>query len=322
MLAARRKVGGPPVHAWLTDVQAALFSDMDNVRVASILEHTHALLGTPEQEAELPVEACPVLKLQVGSCLDRGIRRKSRPNEDSIFIAQGILHGPAVPPRPFALLIVADGMGGQTNGQEAGHIAIQSLVEYVYTSLVSRQTGPNELMALLCEGIQHANALLHQRNREQLTHMGTTITAALVSDATACVANVGDSRMYLYHCSSGLFQVTRDHSLVAALAEAGMIRPDEIYTHPRRNLIYRCLGEKPTVQVDTFVVTFADGDLLLLCSDGLWEMVRDPQIEKTLADSASMPSQKASMLVQVALAAGGPDNVSAIVAQASKACST
>ena len=173
-------------------------------------------------------------------------------------------------------------------------------------------------LPLLSEGVQYANHKVYQYNQEHRANMGTTITATLVSGATAYVVNVGDSRTYLHRKASGLSQITRDHSLVAALVEAGIIQPDDIYTHPRRNQIYRCLGEKPRVEVDAFVVPLADGDTLLLCSDGLWEMVRDPQIEAILSGPTSTPSQKVDTLVQAALAGGGVDNVSVIVVRVRK----
>lgn len=320
MLASHQNGTRLPVQAWLTNVRTSLLSDIDSAHAASILGHANALLRTHSDIKEASNEDQATLELQVGSRLDRGIRRKDRPNEDSLFVTQGVLHSLYASPKPFALFIVADGMGGHANGQEASQLAIQFLVEDVYSSLSSKQVTPNAFLSLLTEGIQCANHKLYQHNTGHATNMGTTITAALVSDATAYVVNVGDSRTYLYRKASGLSQITRDHSLVAALVQAGIIQPDDIYTHSRRNVIYRSLGEKPTVEVDSFAVPLADGDTLLLCSDGLWEMVRDPQIEAILAHSVPHPSQTANTLVQAALTNGGLDNVSVIVVQVRKVC--
>jgi serine/threonine protein phosphatase PrpC len=262
----------------------------------------------------------PVLALQVGSHLDPGIRRKHRPNEDTILVTQGSVPSvsPAPWPKPFALLIVADGMGGQAHGQEASRLAVRALAEYVSGSLGSQQTKPEALLPLLTAGVQYANQLVYQHNREQSDNMGTTMTAALIMDTTAYVAHVGDSRLYLHRQPTGLVQITQDHTVVASLVAAGIIGSEGIYTHPMRNRIYRSLGEKATVEVDGSSVPLAVGDLLLLCSDGLWEMVRDPQIAAILTTSRSHPSKTAYALVQAALAGGGEDNVSVIVAQVSK----
>jgi len=253
------------------------------------------------------------IALRIGTALDPGIERKLRPNEDTLSVTRGLI--PAASPKPFVLLIVADGMGGQGHGQQASRLAVQSLVENVSGSLCSKQTTPQSFLALLEEGVQSANRVVYQRNREQRTQMGTTITAALVVDTTAYVAHVGDSRLYLYREPGGLSQVTHDHSLVAALVTAGVIQPEEIYTHPRRNLIYRCLGEKASMEVDACAVQLAAGDILLFCSDGLWEMVRDQQIAAILTSPKPDPSQIAQALLQAALAGGGEDNVSVIDVQ-------
>ena len=144
--------------------------------------------------------------------------------------------------------------------------------------------------------------------------MGTTITSVLLLDEAAYIVNVGDSRTYVYHDPEGqLVQVTRDHSLVARLVETGAISRDAVYTHPNRNKVYRGLGDKGTVKVDWFTLSVSAGDYLLLCSDGLWEMVRDQEIERIMQKCASNPPQASTALVKAALKSGGADNISAIV---------
>ena len=137
----------------------------------------------------------PMLALQVGSHLDPGIKRKHRPNEDSIFVTHGFMTSPSASPKPFALLMVADGMGGQAHGQEASRLAVGSLVEYVSISLRSRQMTSEAFLPLLVEGVQYANRVVYRHNQEQRTDMGTTMTATLVVDTTAYVAH---ARRHLY----------------------------------------------------------------------------------------------------------------------------
>ena len=260
-----------------------------------------------------------VLDLRIGARQDPGIRRRYRPNEDTILITRGLMPSASLstPPKLFDLLVVADGMGGQGHGQEASQIAVQSLAEYVSGSLGAQQRLAEDFLPLLRAGVQSANRVVYERNQQQETAMGTTMTAVLVIEATAYVAHVGDSRLYLHRETTGLVQVTRDHSAVAVLVAEGIIAPDDIYTHPMRNRIYRSLGEEATVEVDASVVPLEALDSLLLCSDGLWEMVRDPQIADIVATRMSTPSDTAHALIQAALAGGGDDNVSAIVAQVS-----
>lgn len=255
--------------------------------------------------------------LLVGWLSHPGITRWHRPNEDSIFAVQGTRAHQAQP-QPFGLFIVADGMGGQKQGQEASRLAIQTLIERVWPQ-VSGCSGLHEAdcRQLLIEGVQAANQAIHHRNQEQRTDMGTTITAALVVGLTAFVVNVGDSRTYLHRESEGLRKVTQDHSVVAYLVEAGIIQPDDIYTHPQRNRIYRSLGSQPMIQVDAFIEPLQPDDTLLLCSDGLWEMVRDPGILQLLRDGVE-PSQMSQALLEAALEGGGADNISVIVVHATE----
>lgn len=267
-----------------------------------------------------PGEACSsALIVRIGSRLDPGFQRRYKPNEDALFVRQGTFLSAAATPTPFALLLVADGMGGQEHGREASWLATRSLIASLSGPLRTRQTQPEDWLSLLVAGVQRANQAVYQRNQAQYTRMGTTMTAALVIDTTAYVAHVGDSRLYRFRPSKGLSQITHDHSLVALLMEMDIIQPEDIYTHPMRNQIYRFLGGSAEVEIEQATVPLAEGDTLLVCSDGLWEMVRDQHIAALLSASTSDPEATASALVQAALAGGGADNVSVIVAQVSNA---
>ncbi|GCF10188.1 PP2C family serine/threonine-protein phosphatase [Dictyobacter arantiisoli] len=249
----------------------------------------------------------------VGARSNAGIKRKYKPNEDSLFAAQGVLRSASKSPM-FGLLVVADGMGGHANGEDASRLAIQAIASYLLPRIIGQPVQQGDAYAsLLVEGAQQANLAVHQNNIEQNGDMGTTITATLIIDGIAYVVNVGDSRTYLFNPALGLRKVTTDHSVVASLVEAGIIKPDDIYTHPKRNQIYRSLGEKPAVEIDSFTVQLQPGDKLLLCSDGLWDMVRDPKIEAVVKNPDPNPFVIGDALIQAALDGGGEDNVSVIV---------
>jgi serine/threonine protein phosphatase PrpC len=282
--------------------------------------------GQPDAQAEITEKPYKVeqvtgrnLSLVVGTRTDPGIKRKHKPNEDSLFAMQGA-RTHSVQPEQFGLFVVADGMGGHANGQDASRLAIQTIINYMLPILsAGGEMNDDGFMKLLSDGVQQANQAVHQNNQERRADMGTTMTTALVVGSMAYIANVGDSRTYLYREPEGLSKITHDHSVVASLVDAGVIKPDDIYTHPKRNQIYRSLGEKPVVEVDTFKVRLQPGDKLLLCSDGLWDMVRDPEIQRVMRTPASDPSQTTSGLIQAALDGGGEDNISVIVVNATEA---
>jgi serine/threonine protein phosphatase PrpC len=260
------------------------------------------------------------LRLVIGIGLDPGLVRKDKPNEDSLFAIQG-LRTSNDESAPAGLFVIADGMGGHANGGDASRLAVREISNIIVPALlrddgdVNRDEQDEEefFINLLEDGVQRANNAIYQRNRTMPDMMGTTVTTALVVNTTAYIVNVGDSRTYLYRAEDGLVQITRDHSTVARLVEDGEIEPDDIYTHPQRNQIYRCLGEDPMIEMDTFVVPLEPDDILLLCSDGLWEMVRDPVMEKIIASSSHLPGQISNILVQAAINGGGADNISVVV---------
>lgn len=251
---------------------------------------------------------------QVGVGWNVGLTRRDTPNEDSLLVLQATCtyQGQLI---PFGLFAVADGMGGHEHGQEASRLAIQSVMHTVLQNiLMGNDLSDAYLSDMLIGGVEWANQMIRQQAQANGKDMGTTLTAALLVGQKAYVVNVGDSRTYLFREGKGLQQITHDHSLVASLVALGQIKPEEIYTHPERNKVYRSLGYSDEVKIDCFTVDLRTHDRLCLCSDGLWEMVRDPMIERVLRSSDDLTFVSDS-LVQAALRGGGVDNISAIVVQ-------
>jgi serine/threonine protein phosphatase PrpC len=166
--------------------------------------------------------------------------------------------------------------------------------------------------------IQQANDAIIRYGEQKTSArgLGCTVTAALILHDRAYIANIGDSRTYLLR-DDQLKPVTRDHSLVAKLVETKQIEPEDVYTHPQRNLIYRSLGAgHKKVDVDVFQETLRPNDTLLLCSDGLWEMLRPEDLQRELSEKQS-PQQICNTLIDMANQNGGEDNISAIIVHVS-----
>ena len=225
-----------------------------------------------------------------GSRTDIGCLRDH--NEDSLVVT---------PP----LFAVADGMGGHAAGEVASEIAVRVLSELA-------PEHPD--VEALGRAIEEANRAVIQAAREGRGRqgMGTTMTAAMLEGERLVIAQVGDSRAYLLH-QGKLQQLTRDHSLMADMIEAGQLTPEEARTHPQRSVITRALGSDAHLHPDIYEINVETGDRLLICSDGLSGMIFDDQIENTLR-RVQDPQRCASPLVNEAIAAGGHDNVTVIVA--------
>jgi serine/threonine protein phosphatase PrpC len=269
----------------------------------------------PRASAE-PAEAeeQPGGKLSAGYASDPGKRSN---NEDSL-ISLVVEAGAAPDGYPsLGLFAVADGVGGHAGGEIASQAAIRGLarrlMETVFTPVIGGAAlEAEDIETRLVQAVQQANeAILGLRSQEEHNDMGSTLTAALVCGGQAFIANLGDSRTYLGRAGK-LEQVTQDHSLVARLAQEGLIRREQIYTHEQRNVIYRSLGEKADPQIDTFRLSLQPGDRLVLCSDGLWESLRDEMIEETLLANTD-PQQASASLARLAKIAAGDDNISVIV---------
>ncbi|TMD02169.1 MAG: zinc-ribbon domain-containing protein [Chloroflexi bacterium] len=260
--------------------------------------------------------------LLAASDSDAGDVRRSEPNEDSTLALelQRVHESQAF---PVGVFIVADGLGGHDNGQEASRMAINIIAERMVRDLLAaplasekagetvEEASEDSLAALLQSTIEDANAAICQVNQRDKTDMGSTITGFMVVGDFAYILNVGDSRTYMVRAGQ-IYQLTTDHSLVGQLVAGGLIQPDDVYTHPQRSQIFRSLGDKPNVQVDIFKQQLHPGDILLSCSDGLWEMVRNPQIESIL-NNAPDPQTACTQLLETANTNGGEDNVSAVV---------
>jgi protein phosphatase len=261
----------------------------------------------------------PVTGLYLWSGRASDVGRVRQINEDSLltFEAMVIEHDEHL---PVGLYVVADGMGGHQSGEVASAIAVRTIGSIVNSMLIGPLVAgdpvahdPNTCANLMQQAVLEANRRITQLARERHSDLGTTVTAALVLGSDLTVANVGDSRTYVWR-NGQLAVITRDHSFVAQLVAAGQIAPNEIYTHPRRNEIYRALGDPNLTanEVDTFSHHLLPGDGILLCSDGLWDFVRDPAIGATLADQDAEPGAMCRSLVDQANSAGGEDNITTI----------
>ena len=228
------------------------------------------------------------------------IGQKRQLNQDFIYLSEipiGNL------PNVF---VVADGMGGHNAGDYASRYAVETVVDEIGASF---EKNP---VRILGGAIEKANTLIRQKAQENISYsgMGTTMVAATVIGRYLEVANVGDSRLYVIR--DGIEQITQDHSLVEEMVRMGGIDKASARNHPDKNIITRAIGARDDIEVDFFNVELREGDLVLLCSDGLTNMIDDEGIHRILTEDGSL-KDRVDKLVETANRNGGKDNISVIV---------
>ena len=288
----------------------------DNL-VAARLEHegrVFLLLAEPAAEPSPPPPTPPGLRLLIGQRSDVGQVREL--DEDSLLVLTLAPTYEARTSPVMGLFAVADGMGGHEGGEIASKLALQVLADHVLRTVILPELAgelilEEDVAVRLRQATIAANDAVYLTRQKRGNDMGTTLTTAFIRDDRLFLAHVGDCRAYRWN-ADGLAQLTTDHSVVASMIAEGRAAPEEIYTHPHRSIIYRCIGDKPVVTVDTDILPLAPGDRIILCSDGLWEMVHDEGIEDVLLQEADVQAA-CDLLVRHANLAGGEDNISVII---------
>lgn len=209
---------------------------------------------------------------------------------------------------PPHLFVVADGMGGHAAGEIASNVAVQTIKEYFTQNCLT-----DDPHRILEKAIMQANTIVYEMaaSKNDCAGMGTTLTAVYVTDTKIYWGHVGDSRIYLYR-NNELSQLTNDHSLVWELVQNGNITKEEASVHPQRNMLTQAVGTSSNIKVDTGVTEWNTGDILLLCTDGLTNMVSEQTI-CSLLSLQPLTESVVSMLVEQANNAGGLDNITVIL---------
>jgi len=235
-------------------------------------------------------------------------------NEDTVFVLNATLAGTSEG-MPFGIFLVADGMGGHQNGEVASGIAARTIAAYLVQKLYFPffSLKPESQGESFQEIMRNAVLEAQQAVIKNVPGGGTTLTAAFVLGDQVTLAHVGDSRAYFIYPDGRMQAITRDHSLVKRLIELGQITEKEAYVHPQRNVLYRAVGQGEPFEPDVNTFPLPHPGYLMLCTDGLWGVLPDIEVYRII-NSASNPSMACHELVEAANAAGGPDNISVILA--------
>lgn len=224
-------------------------------------------------------------------------------NEDYFFISY--------PDDEIQLFILADGMGGYNGGEIASRLAVTTAKNYIMTNYEKTEKEKESLLDLVKSSSQYANMVVYEKAQEkpELNSMGTTLDICLIYQNKAFIAHIGDSRVYRIRNES-IKKMTKDHSYVQQLVDEGKITKEESLKHPKKNMLMKALGCTPFIEPDGLIKGFVKNDALLMCSDGLTNMVSEEDILKIVEEN---PTDSTKMLVQKANDLGGADNITAII---------
>jgi len=309
------------IYQWLTGSTQVSFNPNLPPAINTLFERvltppgvaTGMELAMAFQQASRETSTPVAVDFRLGRRTDVGMERTL--NEDSLLTVETNRTTQSIS-QALGIYAVADGMGGHAAGEIASSTIVNILAQKAAAdlfALASKPLTPEEHCKWLSEAVELANQTVFDMRKSAGSDMGSTLVAIMLDANRACIAHVGDSRAYRIN-ERGIEQLTTDHSLVERLIATNQITREEARHHPQRNVIYRTMGDKPKVEVDTSIHTLTAGDRLLLCSDGLSGMVDDSTILRIVMESSS-PQAACDALIDAGNAAGGEDNISVVIIQ-------
>jgi len=235
---------------------------------------------------------------------DTDVGRVRNANQDAFYISEENDN--------YKLCILADGMGGYTGGEVASRLACISAAEYIKQNFQNeKQYTKEELQELIKEAMQYSNRVVYEKSQEEqeLEQMGTTVEICLIYNNRAYIGHIGDSR--IYRIRQGIMRkITLDHSYVQKLVKDGTITKEEAINHPKKNMLMKALGCEEFIEPDVMVKGFNPGDIILICSDGLTNMIAEAEIHNIINQDRENAVTK---LIAKANELGGYDNITAII---------
>ena len=293
--------------SWLTGSKPTPTKTLDTANTAPLTDQQlQSIVGNQNPRFELQ---------QLIAAGGQSVGKQRELNEDSLLAITSTMAGNAGN-LPFGLYIIADGMGGHQFGEVASNAAIRTVAGYVlrkfhsYLFQIKTDTMDESFQEIMLAAVSEAQRAIQR----EAPGSGTTLTAALVLGQQITVAHVGDSRAYFVYPEGRIEAITRDHSLVKRLEELGHISPEEAENYPHRNVLYRALGQGEILEPDIFTIAFPQPAYLMICSDGLWGVVSEQDLARSITEAPSL-QRACQNLVTAANTAGGPDNISVVLAQ-------